>query len=631
MNATAAARLAACGLPQRWQGRERFVMLSAGGLDADFLLAAWQAWRLDPRRCRQLHVIAVGSWPSAAGAAFADAGAEPALVRALGAAWPPQTRNLHRLAFEDGRVQLLLAPGAARESLRALVAQADAIFVRDEPALLGGDPHGARSLARLAAPQATLVADPFDATARRHLGGAGFVVEPDASTGLGLARHAPRVPAPLDARRRRGQSSERHAVIVGAGLAGCAAAWALAEQGWSSRLLERREAVAAEGSGNLAGLFHGSINVADGAHARFNRAAALEAARAVRIALDAHGVAGAVDGLLQLARPPADVPAMRAQLARLGIPATWIEALDATEAGRRAGLRLERPAWFHAAGGWIDPRGLARSFLARAGCAAELRCHAAVAGLRRSGSAWELLDAEGRPIERAATVVLAAAGGALQLAGGVWPVVPVRGQLTLVPAAVAAGWRLPRLPISGAGYLLPALEGGAVFGATAQAGDYDASVRLEDHRRNLAQLAALTGAAATGGVATDPSGFSGRTAWRWVSRDRLPLIGAVPRGRAALAAGGARPTSRWDQVRLIERENGLFMFAALGSRGITWAALGAQVLAASITGAPIPLEAELVDAVDPARFLVRAWRRAGTGESNALLAPLQRAGLPSVD
>jgi tRNA 5-methylaminomethyl-2-thiouridine biosynthesis bifunctional protein len=51
------------------------------------------------------------------------------------------------------------------------------------------------------------------------------------------------------------------------------------------------------------------------------------------------------------------------------------------------------------------------------------------------------------------------------------------------------------------------------------------------------------------------------------------------------------------------------VFTALGSRGITWSALGAQVLASSITGAPQPLEASLLDAIDPARFVARAVRR----------------------
>jgi tRNA 5-methylaminomethyl-2-thiouridine biosynthesis bifunctional protein len=48
----------------------------------------------------------------------------------------------------------------------------------------------------------------------------------------------------------------------------------------------------------------------------------------------------------------------------------------------------------------------------------------------------------------------------------------------------------------------------------------------------------------------------------------------------------------------------------LGSRGIAWSALGAQVLSSCISGAPVPLEASLLDAIDPARFQARAARRA---------------------
>jgi len=60
----------------------------------------------------------------------------------------------------------------------------------------------------------------------------------------------------------------------------------------------------------------------------------------------------------------------------------------------------------------------------------------------------------------------------------------------------------------------------------------------------------------------------------------------------------------------VPRVPGLFVFTALGSRGITWSALGARLLASLITGAPAPLEASLIDAVDPARFVSRRSRRA---------------------
>ena len=58
------------------------------------------------------------------------------------------------------------------------------------------------------------------------------------------------------------------------------------------------------------------------------------------------------------------------------------------------------------------------------------------------------------------------------------------------------------------------------------------------------------------------------------------------------------------------RQPGLFVFTALGSRGIGVSALGARLLAAWVSGAPSPVEASLMDAVDPARFAARDRRRA---------------------
>ena len=95
------ALLAASGLPARWRGRERFVVLEAGfGSPANFL-ALWQAWRDDPEACRQLHLHRdrAGA-PGACGTRAPQDPALPDLARQLAAAWPPPTPNLHRLSFE---------------------------------------------------------------------------------------------------------------------------------------------------------------------------------------------------------------------------------------------------------------------------------------------------------------------------------------------------------------------------------------------------------------------------------------------------------------------------------------------------------------------------------------------------
>lgn len=214
---------------------------------------------------------------------------------------------------------------------------------------------------------------------------------------------------------------------------------------------------------------------------------------------------------------------------------------------------------------------------------------------------WRLLDPEGVLIAEAAVVVLANALDAQRLLGAPdWPLLAVRGQ-TSEMLVTTPGLRLPRLPLAGNGYVLPALPGGiALFGATSQAGDVDPRLRAEDQRHNLALLARLTGSAPLGDLP-----LAGRVGWRCVASDRLPVIGAVPDAEAI----AAQPALRLDQARFVPRLPGLYVFTALASRGITWAMLGARTLAALVAATPCPLDAGLLDAVDAGRFAARKARR----------------------
>ena len=97
--------------------------------------------------------------------------------------------------------------------------------------------------------------------------------------------------------------------------------------------------------------------------------------------------------------------------------------------------------------------------------------------------------------------------------------------------------------------------------------------------------------------------MQGRVGWRAATAvDRLPLIGAVP--LQPPGDEGALP----DQPRHWPRVPGLFVAAGFGSRGLTWAPLAGRLLAAWIADAPYPLPADIVDALDPARFATRKVR-----------------------
>lgn len=606
--------LAGNGLPARWAGRAHFTVLETGfGLGNNFL-ATWAAWRADPQRCERLHFVSIESHPLRREevAALPRDPALHALAAELVAAWPPLVPNLHRLAFDDGRVQLSLCLGDVAAWLPELVATVDAVFLDGfapdrNPQMW--QPRLFKAIARLAVPGTTAATWSVARVVRDGLAAAGFEVERAAGRGgkrdITQAHYAPRYAVRrAPARSTAPIAGERRALVVGAGLAGCATAWALASQGWACTLVDRHAEPAAEASGNPAGLFHGIVNAQDGAHARFNRAAALQAGMAVAAAI-ADGVAGRIDGLLRLETAGHSAAAMQASVDALGLPSDYVQALDPSAASAHAGLPLQHPAWFYPRGGWVDPAALARRFLARAGAQATFRGGLHVDRIERRDDRWLLLDAQGTLLGEAPVLVLANAGDALRLLGVPgWPVEPIRGQLTQLPADVfaRAGVDLPRLPIAGAGYLLPVHGGRVCFGATSQPGDPDPAVRVADHAANVAQLERLLGRR----LPIDPAQAGGRTAWRWSSRDRLPVVGAVP---LRALPGTLATAGRLDQPRFVPREPGLFVIAALGSRGITWSSLCAQVVAAAVSGTPMPLEADLLDAIDPARFLVRAVRR----------------------
>lgn len=588
--------LQAAGLPARWAGRERFVLLAVGG-QADALLAALrQAWEDDAQRCRRLQVVLLLT--EAQPVTAADAPSVPGLQRLPA----PPLADGSAMTLDLLRPPSLLAGHGAhealREGLRALRLQADALLL----AGTGWDEHLLRRLGSLAAPQATLAAfTPQGLPAGLQAAGfslqAGTPPQPQARTTAWLqADFAPRfVPRPEAATGPAAQPGDE-VLVLGAGLAGATCAQALARAGLRVTVLERHALPAQQASGNPGGLFHGIVNAQDGLHARFNRAAALLAARRYRSLIESTIVPGAIDGLLRLQPDGPGAAQMQGLADALGLPADYVQAVDAATAAALAGLPLEVPAWFYPAGGWLNPRALVAHCLAQPGIT--LRTGVAVARLQQAEDGrWQALDGEGQVLAQASQVVLCAAHDTLALLPPActadWKLGRQRGQLTVLPAGTP-GLRRPLRPVAGGGYVLPLPDGAVLCGATAQPGDDDAGLRAQDQAANLARYAALTGAEPP--PADTP--LPGRTAFRLLADDRLPLVGPVP-----------QPGARHEQPRRIARLPGLLVCTALGSRGITWAPLAAELLTAWVTGGPPPLEADLVDALDPARFVARRARK----------------------
>lgn len=609
--------LAGNGLPGRWAGRERFVILETGfGLGNTFL-ATWAAWRDDLARCERLIFVSLDKHPprQADLRRAHEASEAPELARQLVESWPPLTPNLHTLSFEAGRVQLILGFGDIADLLPALMLQADAVYLDGFAPARNQDMWAGpllQRLNRLAAPGATAATWSAARGVRDALAAAGFTVERTpgfaGKRDMTVARFEPRYQAAAPAGGLLTPSCERQALIIGAGLAGCAAAWGLAEQGWSSTVIDAANGPAQAASGNAGGLFHAIVHGEDGIHARAHRAAALATAAVAGPWLRDGRLAGSDAGLLRLDRKT-DEGQAAALLQRQGWPQDTLRWLGQHDARERSGLAVPCGGWWFGQAGWLSPAGYARALLQASGAGFIGRSR--VARLERRGRLWAALDAEGRCLGQAPVVVVATAHQAAELlrpwTDAPLPLAAVRGQVSLLPAGTP-GLTLPRHPVAGAGYALALPDGRLVCGATTQHDDADPAVRAADHEHNLAQAVRL-GALHADAVPAALAAAQGRVGWRAVTPDRLPLIGAVP----LLPPPGTRA----DQPRLIPRlrdeHGGLFVLTGLGSRGLTWAALAGRLLASWVSGCPSPVEADLRDALDVGRWTARQ-QPAGTSD-----------------
>ena len=102
----------------------------------------------------------------------------------------------------------------------------------------------------------------------------------------------------------------------------------------------------------------------------------------------------------------------------------------------------------------------------------------------------------------------------------------------------------------------------------------------------------------------------GRVAFRTMSPDRLPIIGPVPRLEDFREAYQAANNGQYGPHFPVDAAlPDLFVSVGHGSRGLLSCLLGAELIASQVEDQPLPIEADLVRAVDPCRFLVRAVKR----------------------
>ncbi|WP_447577056.1 FAD-dependent 5-carboxymethylaminomethyl-2-thiouridine(34) oxidoreductase MnmC [Achromobacter kerstersii] len=573
------------GLPERWRGRDGFTVCETGfGLGLNFL-ALWNAWRNDPQRPAALHMVSMEAHPFTRANLVAQlARYAPAplaeLAQALSAQWPALLPGLHRLEFENGAVTLTLGFGDAQGLARRLNARVDAFFLDgfapERNPRMWATPL-LRDLAKLAAPGATVATWVCTGELRHALQGAGFDVA--CAPGYGGKGHMTvgtvRTPGCAAAALR---ATVRHAVVVGAGLAGAGMAQSLAGRGWRVTVLDAGRALGAPAhGGHVAAALTPVIARDDNARARLSRAGSQRAEARWQGLAD--GAAPRVCGTVQVERDAGKSAALAGTLETLAFPSDWVRMVDRDEASALAGLPLARGGVFFAQGMLVQPNRLIDALLQTPGVTV---VPAKAARLEPVGQGWRVLDEQGQEIEHAETVILANAFGAQGVLAdsGLLDPLPriaqmhaLAGEVTLVPAASLAGG--PRCIVGGEGYLLPDVGAGCVVGSTYMHGATQTQVSAEGQRVTLDKAAGLLSGHFPDFDALVPGTLPGWAGWRAVLPGRLPAVGELPHAK------------------------GVWLAVGYASRGLSWSALMGDEIAARLTGEPGLLETDLAQLVSP--------------------------------
>lgn len=599
---------------------ERFAALPAGGQliigETGFgtglnFLCAWQLFAQTAAQNCRLHFVSVEKYPLT----------RSDLQRAL-ALWPelaPYAEPLlaqyvavhpgfQRFSLAGGRVSLTLLIGDALEQLPELDAPVDAWFLdgfapQRNPQMWC--PELFAELARLSHPGTTLATFCSAGDVRRALNAAGFKMK--RVPGIGRkwevlkGQFIGQVTAAVKPWFARPDftPAARQALVIGAGLAGCASAASLAARGWQVTLLERHGELAQEASGNPQGVLYLKLS----AHGTtLSRLIVSGFGYTRRLLEQLHGNDWAACGVLQLAFNAKEV-ARQAPLAA-AFPADLLQPVSRAQAESYAGVALPAGGLFYPNAGWVHPPALCQLLAKHPQI--RVLTHSDVLELTPQQGGWQALS-NGQVLASAPVVVLAGAADIGNFAQAAeLPLKRIRGQITCLPQTASSGEL--RSVVCAEGYVAPARNGEHTLGASFDFNSDELSLSAAEHSSNLQLLAEISSDLAARLHCNElaPATLQGRAAFRCTSPDYLPIVGPLA-DQAGFTSAYAALSKDARQVPTTPCPwlNGLYVNSGHGSRGLISAPLSGEILAAWLDNEPLPVPRVVAEACHPNRFAIR--------------------------
>lgn len=406
----------------------------------------------------------------------------------------------------------------------------------------------------------------------------------------------------------------KQVAIIGGGIAGCTTAQALAQRGWQVTIYEKASQLAAGASGNPQGIIYPRLSLEASFLSRFNLTALLFATRYYKpfwspASADRCSSVGKPCGILILPENDSDRAVFAKIAANFNSCSQFVSLLNRDQIRAISGVKLQaESALYFPSLGWIEPQTVCEQLTRHNNIRVE---QANIMDLSRDtdNDNWLLKTSNPAYSYSANTVVIAAGYQSKDFDFSKHlPLKAIRGQISIVQATPAS--QALRTVLCGAGYLSPASNGLHTFGATYNLDTTTEQTRDSDHLLNL-ENQKLTDPSLPDLLGRPPaSGLSGRASLRCTTPDYLPVVGPAPQFKNFLKDfSPLRKDARADIPLPGSYWPGLYLHCGLGSRGFSYAPLGAKLLACLIEQEVPPLPRDLQMALHPARFIIRDLKR----------------------
>lgn len=555
-------------LPDRWEGRERFVIGETGfGTGLNFM-ACWELFEKTTKRGQCLDYIAAELYPLERN--FLKNFLTPLFgprTRDFLAHYPYLTPGFHRLQLTQNVALTLVFDDvcAAFDQIRTPI---DAWFL--DGFVPAHNPRMWRQelfdqMAALSARNASFATFTAAGFVRRGLAKAGFDVRKTKGFGTKRDMTTGRISSgrsPLEA-----PSTVASVAIIGAGLAGSAAAWHLNQRGITANVYEQSKHTASGASGNHTGLFNPRPFALRHARNEYHSAGLEMIARIARNLQDQEDIEYRLPGCLQLANNPDKLEKFCKAASAMGWPGDMLKMVSPGQASDIAGIKIKKPCLYSPLAGALSPPKLVNAYLKNSALFTSRYVHT----LRKTDTGWELYDQNGQKIDYAEQIILTRP---VNIEGYEinWRkfLRPVQGQITLMRPS--AGLNKLRCNIGHGGYLTRVQNGNLLLGATFHRGRDEGRETPQDDFQNFYQMKE-----ALGRIEAHPDFISRRASVRLTTPDHLPMAGQSG----------------------IE---GIYISSGWGSHGILGTALGGAMIADMIISRADPIPKIVRQALDPIRF-----------------------------